>query len=34
MPPINVGALQIALGLYEPPKDLSPQVRGVARLAI
>ncbi|CAJ1447022.1 unnamed protein product [Effrenium voratum] len=28
MPPINVGALQIALGLYEPPKDLSPQVRG------
>eukprot|EP00440_Ansanella_granifera_P024335 gb/GFBE01026435.1/.p1 GENE.gb/GFBE01026435.1/~~gb/GFBE01026435.1/.p1 ORF type:complete len:275 (+),score=32.57 gb/GFBE01026435.1/:1-825(+) len=28
MPPINLGALQIALGLYEPPKDLSPQVRG------
>ena len=21
MPPINLGALQIALGLYEPPKD-------------
>eukprot|EP00439_Symbiodinium_sp_Y106_P046606 s4455_g5.t4 len=28
MPPINLGALQIALGLYEPPKDLPPQVRG------
>jgi len=27
-PPINLGALQIALGLYEPPKDVSPQVRG------
>ena len=23
MPPINLGALQIALGLYEPPKDPS-----------
>ena len=32
MPPINVGALQIALGIRpEPSRDLPPQVRGASR---
>ena len=29
MPPINLGALQIALGLYEPPKESPTELGNV-----